>query len=296
MKPRRRTIFSLHFILPNIVLLLAVWVAVELVYRTYVYPQVKELMLQREFKREALQSKSQTGHIESQPVILIIKDTEPKIEIIFFLWGCAFLAWRMFIVHREQRLLGIDFLNLTPGERILPDGALERYIELRSAVAAKPSWRGRVLPACLLVALQRFHATGSVNEALAAVKDRAERTTDELDSSLSLVRYIAWAIPAIGFVGTARGIGDALTFADAAVKGDISAVTSWLGLAFNSTLVGLLLCIPLMYLLHVVQSIQETTMLDVQTYCCDEVLEAMKMPVPTRREEGPSQWSGESLA
>jgi biopolymer transport protein ExbB/TolQ len=102
---------------------------------------------------------------------------------------------------------------------------------------------------------------------------------DQLDSSLSLVRYIAWAIPAIGFVGTARGIGDALTFADAAVKGDISSVTSWLGLAFNSTLVGLMLCLPLMYFIHVVQSTQEGTMLEIQSYCCDHVVDSMKLAV-----------------
>jgi len=210
----------------------------------------------------------------------VIKDREPQIEIIFFLWGSIFLGYRMYVVHREQRLLEFDFVRVAPGEKILPSGALERVADLRAALAQRPAWENRILPGCILVALQRFHATGSVSEASSAVKDRAERTADELDSSLSLVRFIVWAIPAIGFVGTARGIGDALTFADTAVKGNISAVTSWLGLAFNSTLVGLLLCIPLMYVVHVVQSTQEATILDIQAYCCDHVIDAMKLPAP----------------
>lgn len=276
-KSKRRNLFSLHFILPNIVLLVLVALAVETTYTFYVRPHAADLMLKRKYERE-IQNMSGEGEIQSQPLLLIIKDHEPETEIIFFLWGTLFLLHRMVIVHREQRLLEIDFVHLSPGERILPEAALERFVELRDSVAANPGWKDRVLPNCILVALQRFHATGSVHEALAAVKDRSERAADELDSSLSLVRYIAWAIPAIGFVGTARGIGDALTFADAAVKGDISAVTSWLGLAFNSTLVGLLLCLPLMYALHVVQSSQETAILDIQSYCCDEVLEAMKVP------------------
>lgn len=29
---------------------------------------------------------------------------------------------------------------------------------------------------------------------------------DEMDSEMSMIRYIAWAIPSIGFVGTVRGI------------------------------------------------------------------------------------------
>jgi hypothetical protein len=61
-----------------------------------------------------------------QPLILVVKDHEPHVEIIFFLWGIAFLARRMFVVHREQRLLETDFVQLRPGERILPDGAMER--------------------------------------------------------------------------------------------------------------------------------------------------------------------------
>lgn len=223
-RPKRRNIFSLHFILPNIVLLLLVTLAVETTYRFYIRPHAADLMLKRKYERDA-QAMSGEEQIQSQPIVLVIKDHEPETEIIFFIWGTLFLLHRMVIVHREQRLLEVDFVHLSPGERILPATALERFVELRDAVAANPGWKDRILPNCVLVALQRFHATRSVHEALAAVKDRSERAADELDSSLSLVRYIAWAIPAIGFVGTARGIGDALTFADAAVKGDISAVT-----------------------------------------------------------------------
>ena len=101
---------------------------------------------------------------------------------------------------------------------------------------------------------------------------------DELDSSLGLVRYIAWAIPAIGFIGTVRGIGDALSFAEQAIQGDISAVTTWLGLAFNSTFVGLALCIILMFVLHVVQGRQEAFVIETQTFCRDRLIDNMKVP------------------
>lgn len=41
--------------------------------------------------------------------------------------------------------------------------------------------------------------------------------------SLSLVRYIAWAIPRHRLpVGTVRGIGLALAYAEEAIKGDMS--------------------------------------------------------------------------
>src|SRR5882724_8208774 len=159
------------------------------------------------------------------------------------------LSYKFVQIGRERALFKHDFVRVQPGERIIPEDALDRYKELKSSVDREPRWRERLLPECMLAALHRFHATNSVQEAANAVKERAELTGDQLDSSLSLVRYIAWAIPAIGFIGTVRGIGDSLTFAEQAIHGDVSAVTKNLGIAFNSTFVGLMLCIILMYVL-----------------------------------------------
>ena len=96
--------------------------------------------------------------------------------------------------------------------------------------------------------------------------------SDRLDSELSMVRYIAWAIPSIGFIGTVRGIGDALAQAYKAVEGDISGVTASLGVAFNSTFVALVLSIVLMFCLHQLQLTQERLVLDCQRYCDKRLL------------------------
>jgi biopolymer transport protein ExbB/TolQ len=150
---------------------------------------------------------------------------------------------------------------------------------MRVAVERNPRWHGRLLPECMLAALHRFHATNSVQDAANAIKERAEIAADHLDSSLSLVRYISWAIPAIGFIGTVRGIGLALAFAEDAIKGDITPVIEALGLAFNSTLVALLISMGLMYFMHIVQSRQEAFVLETQTYSRDKLIDVMKVPV-----------------
>jgi biopolymer transport protein ExbB/TolQ len=82
-----------------------------------------------------------------------------------------------------------------------------------------------------------------------------------------MVRYIAWAIPSIGFIGTVRGIGQALGQAHKAVEGDIFGVTQSLGVAFNSTLIALLISIVLMFLLYQLQLLQERYVLDTESYC-----------------------------
>jgi biopolymer transport protein ExbB/TolQ len=101
---------------------------------------------------------------------------------------------------------------------------------------------------------------------------------EQLESDLSLIRYIAWAIPSVGFIGTVRGISEALGQADMAIQGDISGVTSSLGLAFNSTFIALLLSIALMLMVHLLQSKQETLIIDMEDLATKKVITLMKTP------------------
>jgi biopolymer transport protein ExbB/TolQ len=129
-----------------------------------------------------------------------------------------------------------------------------------------------LLPRAVLSALSRFGATRNVQDVSDAARGVCQSEADRLDSELSMVRYIAWAIPAIGFIGTVRGIGDALAQAHKAVTGDIAGVTEGLGVAFNSTLVALLISIVLMFLLHQLQLSQERLVLETETYLDQHVI------------------------
>ena len=92
-----------------------------------------------------------------------------------------------------------------------------------------------------------------------------------------MVRYISWAIPSIGFIGTVRGIGDALGQAYKAVEGDISGVTVSLGVAFNGTFVALVLSI-IMFALHQLQLSQERLVLRTQRYADKQLIRHLAAP------------------
>lgn len=280
MTSRNKGIFSLEFLIPNVGFLVLALLIVVPSYMFWIKPRAEELMIERKVHTES--GKLTADSASHRSVFLIIKDDEPMFEVIFCTWGLLVLVYKLHQLNREKKMLAIDLLRIQPGERIIPEDSFDRYKELRSAITRNPSWAERLIPDCLLAALHRFHATGSINDASSAVKERAEMTADQLDSSLSLIRYIAWAIPAIGFVGTVRGIGDSLNHAEEAIKGDISSLTANLGLAFNSTFVGLMLCILLMWVLHIVQSQQETFIIEAQTYCRERLIDVMK--VPTKEE------------
>lgn len=279
---RNKGILSSDFLVPAIGLLVAVLLVAPF-YSLVVRPRVADIEVKQRLM--AAQGSVSGRDSEQRSVFIIIKDPEQQFIIIFAVWGLIILGHKLIQVRAERRLFNHDFVRVQPGERIIPEDALDRYKELRAAVDRDPRWRERLLPEAMLAALHRFHATSSIQDSANAVKERAELTADRLDSSLSLVRYIAWAIPAIGFIGTVRGIGLALAYAEDAIKGDIGPVTTALGLAFNSTLVALLISMALMYFMHIVQSRQESFVIETQTYCRNKLIDVMKVPV---REENSS--------
>jgi biopolymer transport protein ExbB/TolQ len=124
-----------------------------------------------------------------------------------------------------------------------------------------------LLPRVLLGTLERFASTKNIQDASTEVQNLCEEEADRLESELSIIRYIAWAIPSVGFIGTVRGIGDALAQAHRAVEGDITGVTQSLGVAFNSTFIALLISIVLMFIIHQIQLGQERLVLDSKRYC-----------------------------
>ena len=62
---------------------------------------------------------------------------------------------------------------------------------------------------------------------------------DPVAEARVIVKELKRYDPAIGFVGTVRGIGNSLQQAHKAVEGDVSGVVAGLGTSFNSTLVAL---------------------------------------------------------
>ena len=138
---------------------------------------------------------------------------------------------------------------------------------------------GRGIASVLAAAGARI-VIGDIQDASDTAHDVCEAESERLDSELSMVRYLAWAIPSIGFIGTVRGIGEALGQAHKAVEGEISGVTQSLGVAFNSTFIALLLSIVLMFVLHQLQLQQERLVLDTETYLDSHLVRHLQVAVP----------------
>ena len=247
--------------------LFALLIAVIVVHALYVgaIRPAADAEIQREM---ALQAAGE-DFVPERSFTVVIRDFEQEACFILLIWALAIMGYKARRAIREQSLLDRALLDIPEGTSVLPEDSREYS---RSLEALPEQEQDYLLPRTLLSALQRFATTGSIQAVSDTIKESCEVESDRLDSELSMVRYIAWAIPAVGFIGTVRGIGEALGQAYKAVEGDISGVTVSLGVAFNSTFVALVLSIVIMFFLHQLQLSQERLVLDCQRYADKRLL------------------------
>ncbi len=213
-------------------------------------------------------------YVTERSVYVVIRDYEQEACFILMLWALAIMGLKAYRAVDERAMLKRDLIDAREGTSILPEDAREYS---RPIQALPTRQLDLLLPRALLGALQRFGSTGNVASASAAVKEVCDTQSERLDSELAMIRYIAWAIPSIGFIGTVRGIGEALGEAHRALQGDIAGVAVSLGVAFNSTFIALVISIVIMFFSHQLQLLQERLVLDAQSYCDDRLIRYLRV-------------------
>ena len=254
-------VFQLFSLFLSVILVHAMYVA-------WIRPQANAVM-----EEQRIQLEQDAEYVPERSLYVIVRDFEQEACLILALWALAIMGFKARGALRERSLLQRDLLPLAEGVRILPEDTREHARQLR---ALPESQQRLLLPRVLLSALQRFGATGNVQDVSSATQTLVNAEAERLESELSMIRYIAWAIPSIGFIGTVRGIGQALTLAYRAVEGDISGVTESLGVAFNSTFFALLVSIFIMFLVHQLQLLQERLVFETSDYCDERLIRRLQ--------------------
>lgn len=256
-----RRLFPTEFIF-QVSALLVSFILVHAFYVAAARPNAEQFLASEKAKM-ALDAQYET----QQSIWVILRDYEQEACIILMFWAFAILGYKAVMIRRQRRQLELDLVGLPDGTSVTTESAQQTSRLIRKRFTSVE--QSFLLARAMLSAIDRFLATRSIQDASTVVHTVCDAEAERLDSQLSIIRYVAWAIPSIGFIGTVRGIGDALTKVQRAVSGDISGVTDSLGVAFNSTLVALLVSIVLMFLIHQLQASQEELVLDTRKYCDD---------------------------
>jgi len=254
-------VFSLFALLISVIL-------VHAIYLTVVRPNADEVIAEQRIAME-----TDPDFVAERSLFVIIRDFEQEACFILMLWAFSMLTYKGWAASQESKLLQQEFVPIAEGMRILPEDTREYSRSIQNLPGEE---RRMLVPRILLAALGRFGATRNVQDVSSSAHTMIVTEAERLESELSMIRYIAWAIPSIGFIGTVRGIGSALSQAHRAVEGDISGVTEALGVAFNSTFIALLISIVLMFLVHQLQLNQERLVFDTENYVDEHLIRHMQ--------------------
>jgi biopolymer transport protein ExbB/TolQ len=189
-----------------------------------------------------------------------------------FSWAAFILLSRYLEVRRQRRAFDLDLLPTEVGVCILPEDArlLKRKVE-QTASRGGPY----ILANMLRLALGKYAVSRSGRDVSETVRMQADVDMGRLVSGMATVHYLAWAIPAIGFLGTVRGLATSLTLGGETqreIADFIKQATGHLNVAFDCTLVALALSLGVMFMLHSVQRDEESLVIDCQQYCLEHLV------------------------
>ena len=115
------------------------------------------------------------------------------------------------------------------------------------------------LPSLIDISILQFQSSRSVDQVVSVLNSSLELIGHRLELRYQLLRYLAWVIPTIGFIGTVVGISGAMFFIR---DGDISlnAISGRLAVAFNTTIIALLESAILVMGIYTVQKEEERSL------------------------------------
>lgn len=130
----------------------------------------------------------------------------------------------------------------------------------------------RLIGRCIL----QFQGSKSVSQTNSLLNSSLELIQHELDLKYTMIRYLVWLIPTIGFIGTIVGIAIALDYA-AGIENPqdprlLASIAGRLGVAFYTTLLALMQSALLVFALHIVQGREEMALNRAGQYCLDNLI------------------------
>jgi biopolymer transport protein ExbB/TolQ len=218
--------------------------------------------------------------------VLIAKYKEPAwISIQLFIWIAFFVGigdclYRYFEYQKERKFCGREEIEsiFGPQQNYLIDSPRNTAIYLN--VRDKTRFRLHRLIRSISIQFQTTKSPGDCNSFF---NSSMELMQHELEINYNLLRYIVWVLPTLGFIGTVVGISGALvTFAkpedppsDASASLDLTSeklilLTEELGVAFDTTLLALVLSGFLVLFMNLMQESEEKLLNAIGQICLNK--------------------------
>lgn len=202
--------------------------------------------------------------------------TIQNFEHLFFFIGLGelFVRWR--VGAREMRFMKRSYLP-EDEQTVLQAHDLS---PIRKRVSREFTQEHGFLPFVIDLCILQFQSGRSVDQTVAVMSSSLELIEHRVDLRYGLVRYIAWLVPTLGFIGTVIGLGSSL--AGVPRDGNVSMyeIAHNLAVGFDCTMVALTESAVLVFLLHLAQEKEETSVNLVGTYTLRNLINRLYVGEP----------------
>ncbi|MFI3291261.1 MAG: MotA/TolQ/ExbB proton channel family protein [Opitutales bacterium] len=189
-----------------------------------------------------------------------------------FMWlgffiACAELCLRYVELSADEGSLRLALLP-EDEESIMNNDSLVFYYKKNKTKSYRVS---RIINLIIM----QFQSSKSISMSSDVLKTSLEIESNEIDLKYTILRYILWAIPSLGFVGTVYGIALALNLAKSMKPDDpemLPSVIGGLSVAFYTTLLSLLMSCLLVLLMNIIQAKEERTLNEEGRYCIKNLI------------------------
>lgn len=202
----------------------------------------------------------------------------PYATVLCAAWAAGILILKARKFRRQRDSMLFDVLPTDIAQEINLKNVADFQINLRSLPCD---------PKCSFLinrvarALGHFQSRGSRTEVAGLLSSQSDIDATAVDSSYTMLKVFIWAIPILGFIGTVLGISDAVggftgaleKAQDIAVlKSSLGSVTTGLAVAFDTTLVALLLSVIIMFPMNTLQKAEEDLLNSIDDYCNENLV------------------------
>ena len=207
----------------------------------------------------------------------------PYAMIALFILGLTnlFVKWRKLTFQR--RALAIELVPSGNNFALSRETAIDVLRRLQAAVDDPKRF---VLFNRIERALLNLRNVGNLSDVSEMLRAQAENDEGHMDSSYGIPGGIVWVIPILGFIGTVTGLSGAIggfgavlnTNTEAAsLRESLTPVTANLGVAFDTTLVALLLAMALQMLMTLLRKKEESFLDECRDYAHIMVISRLRL-------------------
>jgi hypothetical protein len=197
-------------------------------------------------------------------------------ETFLFCWGTAILVMKW---KKNQHQARATLLQLFPERlgREINSSNVGGFID--NIYKTPLTLRDSLIVNRIRKALELFELRVDNGEVAAFLSTQSDIDANRSSASYSLLKVFLWAIPILGFIGTVLGLSVAVsslamgdTSDPEALKNSINSLTGGLGVAFDTTLLGLILSMLMSFPMSAVQKKEDETLTLIDAFCTEKLL------------------------